>query len=144
MRYDGRHSLHHLDEEGSAIIQAWQNQGWVLSLCPEVSGGLPVPRWPAEIQNQKIINSQGQDVSAFFHRGAEKALAACLKHGIAIAVLKQGSPSCGSGHIHDGSFTQRKIDGQGMTTRLLQEHGIMVFDEKHLMQADVWLKKRLG
>ena len=114
-----------------------QHREQVLLVCPEVMGGLPVPRLPAEIQrhgtNPKdccVVNKVGEDVTAQFRLGAEKVLALVKEHHITAAVLKESSPSCGSSTIYDGTFTGRKIVGQGITASLLMENGVKVISEK--------------
>lgn len=107
-----------------------------MSLCPEVAGGLPVPRAPAEIQpDGRVLTIQLDDVSTRFAEGAQSALDLCLRHGIRLAILKEGSPSCGSFRINDGRFAGNKIAGEGITTRLLREHGVQVFSEEALDAA---------
>ncbi len=108
----------------------------MVPLCPEVAGGLPVPRPAAEIQSgfdvQRVQTADGLDVTTNFEHGAQQALDLCRKFDIKLAILKQGSPSCGNSLINDGSFTKRKIEGQGITARLLQIHGVEVFNERQL------------
>ncbi len=140
VRYDGKHSLLQCD-----ILQAWKQQGRVLPLCPEVAGGLPIPRPAAEIEagnaaavlrgSASIRRAGGSDVTDAFMAGAERALALCMQHGIRMAILKEGSPSCGVNKINDGSFSGHKIAGQGLTTCLLENHGIVVFSEFQLSEA---------
>ncbi len=124
MRFDGR-------EKGSAnpILERWLAEGRVVRVCPEVAGGLPVPRPPAEITNGRVMARTGADVTAEFERGAQEALRLVREFGIQIAVLKSGSPSCGSGFIYDGTFSKTRVDGDGVTTALLQRHGVQVFSE---------------
>lgn len=108
----------------------------MIIICPEVTGGLPVPRPPAEIQaNKRVINIKGEDVTSAFEQGAQKALALCKQHNICIAILKESSPSCGSSLIHDGNFSHTKVSGQGITTKLLEKNGIHVFSENDLDQV---------
>lgn len=109
----------------------------VLLVCPEVMGGLPVPRLPAEIQRHGtnpedccVVNKVGEDVTAQFRLGAEKVLALVKAHHITAAVLKASSPSCGSSTVYDGTFSGRKIAGQGITASLLMENGVKVISEK--------------
>jgi len=140
VRYDGNHSL-----VNSARLQQWQLQERLIPLCPEVAGGLPVPRPAAEIDagdaesvikgHGRIRHRDGRDVSEAFLAGAEKALALCLQHGIHIAILKEGSPSCGVNKINDGSFSGTKISGQGVTACLLMQHGIAVFSEFQIAEV---------
>ena len=140
VRYDGGHSL--LD---APIVQQWQREGRLVTICPEMAGGLPTPRPPAEIEHgnsdallrgQVAIHTQlGDDITDAFLIGAEQTLALCLRHHIRIAILKEGSPSCGVTQVHDGTFRGHKIQGQGVTTRLLTQHGIAVFSEQQLEAA---------
>lgn len=136
VRFDGKNS-----KKSSEIINKWQKDGILVILCPEVSGGLPVPRSPAEIQpDGSIITVEGRDVTAAFEQGAQQVLELCKQHDIRIAILKEGSPSCGSSLINDGNFSHVKIPGQGMTTRLLEANGIRVFNENELDQAEAYFK----
>ena len=98
----------------------------VIPICPEIYGGLPTPRIPSEIKDNKVINKEGTDVTSFFKKGAEETLKFAKKFNVTKAYLKQKSPSCGKGLIYDGSFTGNKIDGNGITTELLIENGIEV------------------
>jgi uncharacterized protein YbbK (DUF523 family) len=134
VRYDGGHQSllnHALFAE---TIETWKQEKRLLSGCPECLGGLPVPRDPAEIQqeSQKIITVNNTDVTESFHQGALKALDLCLKHNIKYALLKESSPSCGSHTIYDGTFSNTKISGQGVTAQLLIQHNIQVFSEKNI------------
>ncbi len=139
VRYDGSDCCQH------GLIEQWQREGRVVPLCPEMAGGLPAPRPPAEIEGgnaeavlqgrRNIRRKDGVDVTDAFLQGAEKALAECWKYRIKIAVLKEGSPSCGTSRVHDGAFSGRKLTGQGLTTRLLARHGISVFSEKQMDEA---------
>lgn len=123
VRYDG----------GSCPDPEWikrAKQGEALPVCPECLGGLPTPRSPAECQpDGRILNQDGEDCTEAYRRGAELVLELCRLWGITRAVLKENSPSCGSCRIYDGSFSGRKIPGEGVTARLLREHGIAVYSE---------------
>lgn len=114
-----------------AKLSQWRNQGRLITVCPEVAGGLATPRPAAEYQpsQQLIINTQGQDVTNAFLSGAKHALTLCKKHNISFALLKEFSPSCGRQKIYDGSFTNNKVEGQGLTAKLLIENGIRVYSE---------------
>lgn len=109
----------------------------VLLVCPEVMGGLPVPRLPAEIQRHgtnpkgcRVVNKVGDDVTEQFRIGAEKVLALVKAHHITAAVLKESSPSCGSSTVYNGTFSGIKIPGSGVTASLLMENGVKVISEK--------------
>lgn len=134
------------------VLRRWLDEGRVVPVCPEVAGGLPVPRPPAEIAGgsggSAVLNGQavvvddaGRDVSASFLAGAAVALAAARHHRIRIAVLKEGSPSCGSAFVYDGSFTGARVPGPGVTTALLERSGIRVFSESQLEEAERVLRE---
>ena len=105
----------------------------LLPFCPEVAGGLPTPRSPAERINKKVVTKSGVDVTKEFLDGAKKTLEFCKKNAIKKALLKEGSPSCGSSYIYDGTFTSKKISQQGVTAELLRKNSIKVFSEKELI-----------
>jgi uncharacterized protein YbbK (DUF523 family) len=137
------------------LLQRWLDEGRVVPVCPEVAGGLPVPRQPAEITDgagglkvlageARVMDAQAQDVSEAFVAGARHALALAQRHHIRMAVLKQGSPSCGSVSIYDGSFSGNKVPDAGVTTALLRQAGIYVFGEDQLQQADLLLRRLAG
>lgn len=110
----------------------------IYSFCPEVSGGLPIPRVPAEIikleKPFKVENEEKEDVTINFLLGAKNALELCKNEDIKVALLKSKSPSCGNTEIYDGTFTKTLIEGQGLTAKLLMENGIKVFNENQLEQ----------
>ncbi|WP_368030066.1 DUF523 domain-containing protein [Arcobacter sp. s6] len=116
----------------------------IYSFCPEVAGGLGIPRIPAEIvKNDKpfiVQNEEGKDVTINFLLGAKKALDICLEENIKIALLKANSPSCGNINIYDGTFTNNLIEGQGLTARLLKENEIEVFNETQLKDLKKFIK----
>lgn len=132
VRFNGKNS-----KNSSKIIKKWQKDGCLVVFCPEIAGGLSVPRPPAEIQpDGQIIAIDGSDVTAAFEQGAERAMNLCREHHIHIAILKEGSPSCGSALINDGNFSHTKISGQGITTQLLEANGVFVFSENELDRAE--------
>ena len=104
----------------------------LIPLCPEVRGGLSVPRDPAEIIRGRILTNKGKDVTAQFLLGAEDVLDFCLKNNIHKAIMKARSPSCGKGRIYDGSFSNRLVGGNGVTVELLQRNHIKVYSEEEL------------
>jgi len=125
-------------------FQKWREEGRFVAVCPEVAGGLPTPRPPAEIRGDRVVNVQGADVTEFFCKGAEAALALAKAHNVAMAILKERSPSCGSAWIYDGTFSGRKIPGEGVAAALLRRHGIPVFSEEQLDEAEAWLAQMEG
>ncbi len=107
----------------------------LIPFCPEVEGGLPTPRLPSEIVSFKpikIVNNKNQNVTNEFLKGASKALALCRKLNIKKALLKENSPSCGSNYIYDGSFSKVLKKAQGITSSLLSQNGIKIFNENNL------------
>jgi uncharacterized protein YbbK (DUF523 family) len=104
---------------------------------------MSVPRQPSEIlgdgggqavliRSAKVISNIDTDATDVYLKGAQFALDLALKHQIKIAILKEGSPSCGSSRIYDGSFSNAKISGEGVTTALLRKNNILVFNEDEL------------
>ncbi len=142
VRYDGKGKpLAH------AAIERWKQEGWLVTICPEMAGGMAVPRPPAEIENgasgldvlegrARVIEITGGDVTSQFIDGAQKALAFAKDHGCAYALLIDGSPSCGSMAIYDGSFSGRKQAGNGVTAALLAQAGIAVFSPANIDELD--------
>jgi uncharacterized protein YbbK (DUF523 family) len=145
VRYNGAHKR--CDDDA---LRRWIEEGRVIAVCPELAGGLSVPRPPAEITGAaggagvldgeaRVITSEADDVAAAFVRGAESALEVAQAHGIRVAVLKEGSPSCGVRLTSDGSFCGVKIDDSGVTAALLRRHRIAVFSEHEIALADAVL-----
>ncbi|WP_252273604.1 DUF523 domain-containing protein [Pseudomonas subflava] len=127
------------------LLQQWQDEGRLVPLCPEVAGGLPTPRPPAEIPGGQgggvlegrlpVLTDAGEDVTAAFVAGAEIALRLVRQHGLRVAVFKARSPSCGNTHNYDGSFSGTLVEGEGVTAALLRRHGVRVFNEGQLAEA---------
>jgi uncharacterized protein YbbK (DUF523 family) len=140
VRYDGRR-LVVLPE----IPRPWRATGRVIPFCPEMAGGLPVPRPPAELTgcsgddvlrgSGTVMNCNGADVTGAFLAGARATLAAARHHRVVAAVLKDGSPSCGSRRVYDGSFTGVSRPGRGVTAALLAENKVTVFSEAQMTEA---------
>lgn len=106
----------------------------VIGVCPEQLGGLSTPRLPAEIVEGVVTNKEGVSVDAEFRKGAQTALAAALEKKVDLAILQSRSPSCGVKEIYDGSFSGKKIKGQGVFARLLSAHGIKVLDAEDVAE----------
>jgi uncharacterized protein YbbK (DUF523 family) len=127
-RYNGEHCK---DERLLASLADFE----LIPACPEQLGGLPTPRKPAEIiggEGKDVLSGQatvqtrcGKDVSSSFIVGAQKTLDIAGDEGIGMAVMKQKSPSCGCGLTYDGSFKRRLISGDGVTTALMKQKGII-------------------
>ncbi len=126
-KYNGGNNA--LPEEKLAALEA---QYRLVPVCPERDGGLPTPRLPSELLGERVLNRAGEDVTAAFRRGAALALETARREGCKKALLKERSPSCGSGTIYDGSFSSTMIAGDGVTAALLKEHGIPVLGESEI------------
>ena len=125
VRYDGKSQYHPLIKD---LLQKYE----LVPFCPEVEGGLKTPRVPSEIKGDKVISKEGRDVTKQFTEGAKLALNICKFLDIKIAILKDGSPSCGSTEIHNGHFDGRMIKGKGVTAKLLEQNGIKVYTENDI------------
>ncbi len=133
VRYDGQSK-----SINNPSLEALNRQNRIVVFCPEVAGGLSTPREAAEIQSRlavRVITRSGQDVTENFQAGAKLALDLCRQHNIRIAILTELSPSCGSNQIYDGSFSRERINGMGITTALLRQHGIKVFNQYQFNEA---------
>ncbi|MCP3873521.1 MAG: DUF523 domain-containing protein [Desulfobacteraceae bacterium] len=140
VRYDARHV-----PIKDPLVKDWSRNDLLLKVCPEVSGGLKIPRLPAQILNgngldvlnkkAKVIDIEGYDVTHSFVKGAEYAFSLVKKFDIKIAVLKEKSPSCGVHSIYDGHFNSILIPGFGVTAAMLRKNGIKVFSENELEQV---------
>ena len=104
----------------------------LIPVCPEVLGGLKIPRDPSEIFNGKVISNKGKDVTDNFILGAKKTLEIAIKYNCKKALLKESSPSCGVNMIYDGTFSKNKINGVGITSKLLKENGILLYTENDI------------
>jgi len=147
VRYDGDNSAIAYDNTSSftekELFMDIICENSVYSFCPEVSGGLPTPRSPAEIISAnkpfKILTDKNEDVTINFLMGAKNALDICKKENITVALLKSKSPSCGNYEIYDGTFSKKLTKGVGMTVKLLVENDIKVFNEAQIIELAKYL-----
>ncbi len=116
-RFDGRGKLNNelLDALGDKIL---------IPVCPEVEGGLPIPRPPAEIKGAGVFRENGEDVTESFQRGASLCTAKAVSIHASHAILKSRSPACGCGKVYDGSFSKTLVEGDGVFTQHLKAAGI--------------------
>ena len=128
-RYDG-------GANENETVKALGAKYTLIPFCPEIYGGLPTPREPAEIRGKRVVTCSGQDVTAFYEKGAAEALRLAKCMDCRCAVLQDRSPSCGCGVIHDGTFGGGLIAGDGVTATLLAQNGIRVVP---VSQADTLL-----
>ncbi len=124
-RYDG-------ESKAYPSIQALLKKHQLVPVCPEQLGGLPTPRPASERRGDRVFNRLGLDVTAEYQKGAEEALGLAKLFGCTCAVLKERSPSCGSGRIYDGSFSGVLVPGDGLTAQRLKAAGIRVLGESQI------------
>jgi uncharacterized protein YbbK (DUF523 family) len=146
VRHDGRDA-----RCAHPVLERWAREGRLVALCPEVAGGLGVPRPPAELQggdghavlqgSARVVTRDGDDVTEAYRRGAAQALDAARAAGARVAILKDGSPSCGTRTIHDGRFAGTTRPGRGVTAALLEAAGLRVFSEQELDAARAYLER---
>jgi uncharacterized protein YbbK (DUF523 family) len=147
VRYDGENSavaynndLTYIQKELFTEILCNNN---IYAICPEVSGGLSTPRNKAEIVSRdkpfKITTEENEDVTINFLVGAKNSLDLCNSEKIDVALLKSKSPSCGNFEIYDGTFNGKLVKGKGMTTKLLEENQIKVFNETEIIELAKYL-----
>jgi len=137
VRYDGQGKL-----LSDGRISRWQDERRLVRVCPEVAGGLPVPRPPGELTGgdgysllagaTSVRTRDGLNLDPHFIAGARAALRTVKSEQIKLALLKSNSPSCGNTYIYDGSFTGKLISGAGVTAALLMQNGIEVYNEHQL------------
>jgi uncharacterized protein YbbK (DUF523 family) len=133
-------------------LERWRREGRLIAVCPEVAGGLPTPRPPAEIVGPRagdgtdvrqlavVRTRDGTDVTAAYLAGADEALELVERHGIRVAILKDGSPSCGTSFTYDGTFSGARLAAPGVTAAMLAAHGVRLFSEREIDAADAWLR----
>lgn len=113
----------------------------IIRVCPEVLGGLPTPRVPAEIVGSQVITKEGDDVTKEFEVGAQICLDIATENNVSFAIMKESSPSCGTSNIYDGTHSGIKIVGSGITTKVLNEADILVFSEEEYDDICLYIKK---
>ncbi|ARU49612.1 DUF523 domain-containing protein [Sulfurospirillum diekertiae] len=139
VKYDGGNNALHVK-----MLEAWKEQGVLVPLCPEVLGGLSVPRPPCEVLEgtNTVVCKSGEDVSEAFAKGARESLKIAQEEGVCMAILKARSPSCGKDVIYDGTFTSTRVNDSGITCKLLRENGIAVFSEEELALAEAFWRQK--
>ncbi len=131
-KYNGKNN--NVDERVVQLVK----EGKAVPVCPEMLGGLEVPRIPSEIKGDKVIMADGKDVTEAFEKGAQMALAITKAIKADTAILMPRSPSCGSDYIYDGQFCRRLIKGDGVFVRLLKNEGIQVYQPDAYFREGVY------
>ena len=136
VRYDGKSK-----EETDERFLRWKNEGRLIPVCPEVFGGLPVPRTDAQRLGNRVVARDGRDVTQEYLSGAREALRLAEKYDVICVIMKEKSPSCGSRMIYDGSFSGKLTEGMGVAAEMLKNAGFRVFSEKQLDEVEKLLEK---
>lgn len=139
VKYDGGNNALHVK-----ILEQWKEKGVLVPLCPEVLGGLGIPRPACEVieGTNRVVCKSGEDVSVAFAKGAQESLRIAKEEGVCMAILKARSPSCGKDIIYDGTFTSTRVHDSGITCKLLQESGVVVFSEEELALAEAFWRQK--
>lgn len=126
------------------LLLKYKEQGHFIPICPEVFGGLSIPRPPAEIVGgsgedvwqgkAKLMNNEGVDVTESYKNGVLKAAEYCKKQHVTAVILKERSPSCGTHMIYDGTFTGTRIPGRGVTAAYFAQMGLPLYSEEELTE----------
>lgn len=126
-KYSGGNNL------SQALVDFMKNKDYIC-VCPEVLGGLPTPRACAEIKDGRVINTDHEDVTEAFMKGAGIALQIAQQEHIDLAILQPRSPSCGKGKRYSGNYDGTLIDGNGVFADLLEEHQITVMNVEEFLE----------
>lgn len=130
-RYDG-------ESKPNERILSYNRQFSFIPFCPETYGGLTTPRVPAEIQpDGRVVNAEGEDVSAAYQTGAEQAVTLCRDFHIRYAILKSRSPACGPENSYDGTFTHTLIQRPGCAAKALMDAGVTVFSDEEFDDTSI-------
>ena len=136
VRYDGEY----IPSEHPTFIK-WKEEGRLVAICPEVFGGLPTPRPDSQRRDGGVFTGAGDDVTEEYTIGAIEALRLAKEYDVAFAIMKESSPSCGSKEIYDGTFTDTKIQGQGLANETIRKAGFVVFNEHEIEEAEEYLNR---
>lgn len=138
----GRKTKYNGGSNPHGLLMLYEACGRFFPVCPEALGGLVAPRPPAEINGgagpevlagtASVKNCEGEDVTAAFVKGSEQMKALLGENRITAAILKENSPSCGVKNVYDGSFSGKKIKGQGVTAAALAAAGVALYSEHDL------------
>ncbi|MFQ6039968.1 MAG: DUF523 domain-containing protein [Candidatus Poribacteria bacterium] len=138
-KYNGSSSLN------KGVLKFIADKGSFVACCPELLGGLPIPRGPYEITggtgkevaqgDAEVLSQTGEDVTREFLEGAKKTVNIARRNGVKLAILKAKSPSCGVNQIYDGAFSGTLIKGDGVTATLLRKEGIELISDEEIKKT---------
>lgn len=134
VRYDGEY----IPSEHPTFLK-WKEEGRLVYICPEVFGGLPTPRPDSQRRDGGVFTKAGVDVTEEYTIGAIESLRLAKEHDVALVIMKESSPSCGSKEIYDGTFTDTKIPGKGLANETVSKAGFAVFNEHEIDEAEEYL-----
>lgn len=117
----------------NAAVLSLEKEHTLIPFCPEVMGGLPIPRSPSEVQGARVVQKNGNDVTAEYEKGAELSLKLAERIHPDLIILQPRSPSCGVHTRYDGTFSGKLIPGMGKAAALLTDHGYRVIDAEDLL-----------
>ncbi len=124
---------HRGESRSNVAIEALKSLATLIGVCPEVAGGLPTPRPRTEYgRDGRVRTAAGEDLTEFYERGADQAVALARMTGARRAILKARSPSCGSRQIYDGSHSGVLVGGEGVTAAALRNAGVTVISDEDL------------
>ncbi len=135
-RYDGKSTY---CEKLNDFIEKYKGKHNFIGICPEVDGGLPIPRTKCEIVNNRVLSQDGDDRTKEFTDGALIAIEKAKEYSAQIAILKSKSPSCGTKLVYDGTFSNILISGDGIASKMLSDFGLYVITEEDLSKIDYLL-----
>lgn len=105
----------------------------IVPVCPEQLAGLPTPRPTSHLTGgdgrqvllggAALLDDQERDLTENFLAGARETLRIARIAGAAAAILKDGSPSCGSTYV---TIDGEKARGMGVAAALLAQAGLHI------------------
>ncbi len=140
-RYDGLNNLN------ADVLEFLREKGCFIACCPELLGGLAIPRGPYEITGgtgkhviqgkAEVVSDKGERVTVEFLKGARRTLRIARQNHVDLAILRSRSPCCGIGRIYDGTFSGALIEGDGVTAALLRREGIKLVPDEAITQDSI-------
>lgn len=132
----GRRCKYNGGDNYNEAVAAYTQGHEVIPVCPEVAGGLSVPRPPCEIVGGVVMNADGENVDKAFRDGASRCVRMAQEKQIDLAILQPRSPSCGVHQIYDGTFSGSRIEGSGVFASMLCAHGFRVVDAEDIEKGE--------
>ena len=121
------------DDKLIKLVKEMVMRNEAIMICPEVLGGLSIPRSPCEKRDGKVVDINGVDWTKEYRLGAQKSLEILQEHDVDVVLLKAKSPSCGKNYIYDGD---------GITCQILEKHDIIVFNDDNIDEFLKYIERR--